>query len=197
MIAAIDNTFLTLLLHPAADARPNPETGKPATHCKQRIEALVDDLSKKGGTLIVPAPALAEALCASEAMESYFEQLRQFACIELAPFDGRAAYELGRIIRGAKASGDKRSGQTGEWQHIKMDRAIVAIAVSRSAKIFFSDDGRQIAFAKMAGLDVKSTWDLNLPSAYAQQHLSEQAGTPWPSQQTPPKSNDSEKPLGG
>ena len=116
MIAAIDNTFLTVLLNPNAAPRPNPQTGQPTSHCKLRIEALIDDLSKKKSLLLVPAPALAEALCAAEAIEAYFDELQQYSAIEIAPFDGRAAYELGRIIRAAIAAGDKRSGQTGTWQ---------------------------------------------------------------------------------
>lgn len=185
MIAAIDNSFLTLLLNPAAVARPNPATGLPVTFCRQRIEALVDELSRQNGTLLVPTPALAEALCVSASIEAYFNDLQQYASIELAPFDGRAAYELGRMIRDAKRAGDKRSGQTGDWQHVKMDRAIVAIAVSRSAQVFYSDDNRQITFAKMAGLEVRSTWDLDLPTEFAQQHLSEQSETPWPQHKKP------------
>ncbi len=197
MIAALDNTFLTLLLNPRAAPRPNPSTGQPVSHCRQRIEALVDDLSKQNGTLLVPTPALAETLCASSAIEAYFDQLQQFSAIEVASFDARAAYELGRVIREAKESGDKRSGQVGPWQHVKMDRAIVAIAISRSADVFYSDDDRQVAFAKLAGLNVKSTWDLDLPTKYAQQHLSEQAQAPWPTQRSPAKSTDLEKPPAG
>jgi hypothetical protein len=192
----MDNTFLTLLLNPEAPTRPNPATGQPISHSRQRIEALVDDLSRQNGTLLVPTPALAEALCASDAIEAYFNDLQQYSAIEIASFDARAAYELGRIIRTANANGDKRSGQTGAWQHVKMDRAIVAIAVSRSATVFYSDDDRQIAFAKLAGLTVKSTWDLDLPPKHAQPDLSEQLPTPWPEQKKTPKSSASSKPPG-
>jgi hypothetical protein len=197
LIAAIDNTFLTVLLNPNAAARQNPATGQPVPNCRQRIEALVDDLSRKNGTLLIPAPALAEALCAAEAIEAYFDDLQQYSAIEVAPFDSRAAYELARVIRNAIASGDKRSSQTGTWQQVKMDRAIVAIAVSRSATTFYSDDPRQINFAKLAGLDVKSTWDLGLPEEYAQLHLSERLEQPWPQQKRLPKSSDLEKPPDG
>lgn len=182
-----------MLLNPMATSRPDPATGQQVAHCRQRIEALVDDLSRRSGTLLVPAPALAEALCASNAVEAYFHDLQQYSAIEVAPFDTRAAYELGRIIRAASANGDKRSGQTGTWQHVKMDRAIVAIAVSRSATVFYSDDDRQIAFANLAGLTVKSTWNLDLPPEYAQQDLSEHSPIPWPQQRKTPKSSASEK----
>jgi hypothetical protein len=194
VIAAIDNTFLTVLLNPNAAPRPDPETGQSVTHCRQRIEALIDDLSKRRATLLVPAPSLAEALCAAPAIEAYFEQLQQFSAIELAPFDGPAAYEFGRIIRKAIADGDKKSGQTDNWQYVKMDRTIVAIAVSRSATILYSDDTNQKNFAISAGLAVRSTWELDLPAEYAQHDLSEIAEPPWPPQKKPPKSTDSEQP---
>lgn len=187
MIAAIDNTFLTLLLNPGSAARPNPATGQPTTYCKERLEALIDEMSARGDTLLIPAPALAEALCVADAAEAYYRDLQQYAAIEIAAFDGRAAFELGRIIRKAKENGDKREGQTGDWQKIKMDRTIVAIAMSRAVNVFYSDDEKQIEYAKGVGLTVKSTWDLDLPPAYAQHHLSDTAEQPWPAQQKPPK----------
>jgi len=192
VIAAMDNTFLTVLLNPKAAPRPNPDTGLPVSHCKQRIEALIDEISRTDGTLLIPAPALAEALCATSAVEAYLDELRQYSSIDVAPFDAPAAYELGRVIREAALSGDKRSGEIGNWQQVKMDRAIVAIAISRSVDVFYSDDGRQINFAKMAGLTVKSTWDLALPDKYAQHDLSEKSDEPWPTQKRPAKSSDSE-----
>jgi hypothetical protein len=185
--AAVDNTFLTLLLNPRATPRPNPATNESVTHCRQRIESLIDEISTKNGTLYIPAPALAEVLCVGEAIESYFEQLQTFACIELAPFDGKAAYELGKLLRDAISRGDKRSGQSGNWQHVKMDRMIVAVALSNKVDLFLSDDQSQINFAKSVGLTVKSTWDLALSPDYSQQHLSERDLGPWPEQKKPPK----------
>lgn len=186
MIAAMDNTFLTVLLNPNAAPRPNPATQQPVPHCRERIEALIDDLSRTQATLIVPTTALAEALCGDQAIEEYFSTLQQFSAIELAPFDGKAAYEFARIIREAKAKGDKRSGQIGDWQNVKMDRTIVATAISRSASILFSDDGPQKNFAIAAGLSVKSTWDLDLPPEYAQHHMSEIGDASWPTRKNPP-----------
>jgi hypothetical protein len=89
VIAAIDNTFLTVLLNPNAAPRPHPATGEPTPHCKQRIEALIDDLSRKQATLLVPSTALAEALRGDEAIEAYLSALQQFSAIEISPFDGK------------------------------------------------------------------------------------------------------------
>lgn len=171
MTAAVDNTFLTLLLNPKAAPRPNPATGLPVPHCRERTEALIDELSKRSRKLVIPAPALAESLCGSEAAEAYLRELQQHRHIEVANFDTRAAVEFGRIIRDAKANNDKRSGQIGNWEQVKMDRLIVAIALSRGADTLYSDDTRQGNFAKMVGLSVISTWELDLPPEYAQQSL--------------------------
>ena len=194
MIAAIDNTILTILLNKKASPRPNPSTGKPAEHCKERIEALIDGLSAKNGTLLVPAPALAEALSGTEAAEAYIETLKSFAAIEIASFDGKAAYEFGKMIREAKIKGDKRSGQSGDWAYVKMDRAIVAIALSRKVDVFYSDDGPQISFARTVGLVVQSTWDLDLLPEYAQTSFESIEGTEWPKQTKPPKTNGLDRP---
>lgn len=186
MKALVDNTLLTLLLNPAANPRPNPANNKPTPHCRERIESLIDDLSEKKGTLYIPTPALAEALCVSDTIEGYFSAVQQHSCIELAAFDGRAAYELGRIIRTARSNGDKKSGQNSSWQHVKMDRMIVAIAVANSVDLFLSDDDDQIKFAKSVGITVKSSWDLSLSERHSQQHLSEADQIDWPMHRKPP-----------
>lgn len=186
MIAAVDNSFLTLLLNPDSPSRPNPATKVPVPYCKERIEDLIDDLSQKNGTLLIPAPALAESLCTSEAAEVHFERLQGYKAIEVAPFGARAALELGRIIRAATVKGDKRSGQVGDWQHVKMDRTIIAIAKVHSVEVFYSDDTDQIAFAKTVGLLVKSSWDLPLSERRSQRNLDERSRLPWPNQKATP-----------
>lgn len=186
MIAAVDNSFLILLLNPDSPSRLNPATKAPVPYCKERIEDLIDDLSQKNGTLLIPAPALAESLCASEAAEIHFERLQGYKAIEVAPFGARAALELGRIIRAASLKGDKRFGQVGDWQHVKMDRTIIAIAKVHSVEVFYSDDTDQIAFAKTVGLLVRSSWDLPLSERRSQRNLDERSRLPWPNQKATP-----------
>lgn len=187
LIAAMDNTFLTLLLNPKAVPRPNPDTGFPVPNHKDRIDTLIDEFDSRGDTLIIPSPTLAECLCSAALPEAYLAELENYAAIEVASFDQRAAYELSQIIRKAQLQGDKRSGETGNWQHVKMDRAIVAIAVVNGATVFYSDDSRQSAFAALAGLSVVHTWDLPISAARAQGHLQEGSDERWPEQRTPPK----------
>lgn len=194
MIAALDNTFLTLLLNPTATPRPNPQTGEAVTHCRHRIEGLIDRLSSDGSSILIPAPCLAEALTRSEAAESYFEALQSYSIIEIAEFNARAAFELARMIRSAIGEGDKRSAQEGNWQEIKMDRLIVGVAVAHGATTFYTDDSRQSRFASMAGLKVTHTWDLPLPDDRAQQSLMDGVEDQWPKQGKPPKATGPETP---
>lgn len=171
MTVAFDNTFLTLVLNPFAVPTPNPATGAPIPHCRQRIEALIDQLSGKNQRVLIPAPTLAEALVIAPDIVKVIAVLRQHVAMEIAPFDARSAIELGEITRSAIVSRAKKSGVEAPWQQVKFDRQIVAIAKAHGASILFTDDGPQTRFAELAGLTVKHTWDLELPDEYAQTHM--------------------------
>jgi hypothetical protein len=187
VIAAIDTTFLTLLLNPGAAPPIHPETREPVAFCRERIEGFIDALSERGDTLVIPAPSLAEALCATDAMEAYLDALQRYRAVEIAPFDTRAAYELAVFFRAARASGDKRSGQPGPWQHVKMDRCIVSIAKARGCDWFYTDDSNQLTFARAMGFHTASSWDLPVPSALAQGDFGTEGGGSWGKRQTGPR----------
>ncbi|TRD22560.1 hypothetical protein [Palleronia caenipelagi] len=168
MIVAFDNTFLSLVLNPDSKPRPNPATGKPVEHCKERVEALVDRLSKRGDTVVVPTPCFSEMLCAVPDLQRATATLNQSTAFDLAPFDERCAVDLAEVVRTAIASGDKRSGIKAPWNEVKFDRQIAVIAKVNGAEILYTDDEHQAAFAKKLGLKVIHTWDLDLPPEYAQ-----------------------------
>lgn len=170
MIVAFDNTFLTLLLNPGVRLRPNPNTHLPTTHIRQRMAALIDGLSTRKDTLLIPTPALAEVLCTAD-VNRVLPVLDDVGILELAPFDGRSAIELGEMTRRAVVGGDKRDGSTADWQKIKLDRQIVAIAKAHGASVLYTDDGNQTKFANLGGLSTVSTWELDLPAKYAQMDI--------------------------
>ena len=169
MIVAFDNTFLSLVLNPKSRPKPNPATGQPVEHCKERVEALVDGLSKRGATVIIPTPCFSEMLCAVPDLERATAELNRSTAFDLASFDERCAVDLAEIVRKAIASGDKRGGVNAPWNEIKFDRQIAVTAKVNGAEILYSDDANQATFAKQIGLQVQHTWDLDLPPAYAQQ----------------------------
>lgn len=168
MIVAFDNTFLSVAFNPASSPRPNPSTGVPISHCVLRVEAMIDAHSKRGDTVLIPTPCLSEMLCAVPDIEKAISTITKSVAFDLAAFDARCAIDLADAIRRAKAGGDKKSGVSAGWQEIKFDRQIAIIAKVGGAEIFYSDDLTQSAFAKMLGMRVKHTWDLDLPPEFAQ-----------------------------
>lgn len=174
MIVAADTTFLSLLWNPASKPTPDPQTQKPVDHCIQRVEALVDTHSKRGDTMIIPSPCLAELLTAAPDLEKVVNQIVSSAAFQVAPFDARAAIDLAETIR---KDGGKKPKVKASRQEIKFDRQIAAIAKANGAEIFYTDDGPQTTFAEALALKVVHTWDLDLPPQYAQRNFLDEPDT--------------------
>lgn len=173
MIVAVDNTFLSFFFHPDSNPPLDPNTGELVTHCALRVEAVIDDHSKRGDTILIPAPSLSELLCVVPDLEKAISEIGRSVAFEIAPFDVRASVDLAVEIRKSIKSGDKRSGVAASWQEIKFDRQIAAIAKANGAELFYTDDENQTIFAERMGLIVRHTWDLSLPASYAQRDLLE------------------------
>lgn len=169
MIVAVDNTFLSLLWNPDSRPTPSPGTGQPVSHYRLRIEALIDECSKRSNVVLIPTPCLAELLCAVPDLEKAVNTINSSIAFKVAPFDARAAIDLAQAIRKAKNDGSKRLGSAAGWQKVKFDRQIAATAKANGAEIFYTDDDNQTRFAEMLEMKVIHTWDLDLPAKYAQQ----------------------------
>lgn len=176
MIAAFDNTFLCLALNPDSNPPKDPNTDQPLTHCKQRIEALITEHSRRNDGIIVPSPCLCELLCAVPDLAAAIGEINNSTAFDVKPFDARCAIDLAETIRRAIASGDKKSGVDAGWNEIKFDRQIATIAKTNGAEIFYTDDKNQAEFARMLGLKVIHTWELDLPPSYAQRDWVDESG---------------------
>lgn len=177
MTAVVDNSVLTLLLNTAAAARPNPETGKPASFVQSRISCMLEDMAERGETLIVPAPALAESMCCASPSEALLNRLRQFACIEISAFDQKAAIEFAELMKRSRSDIRKIKGDASlRWQFVKVDLQIVSIGKAGGADRIITDDGPQGNFATLAGLQVLRTWDLPLTGKHQHGDLFEDGG---------------------
>lgn len=168
MIVALDNTFLTLILNPNSKPRPNPATRHPATYCKERIDAMIDQHSSAGDTIIIPTPCLAELLTAVPSVVAAVSEINSSSYFEIAGFDAKCAIELAIETQNSIKSGDKKGGIEASWNEIKFDRQIAIIAKVNSASLFYTDDMNQAKFATKIGMQVKHTWELILPPKYAQ-----------------------------
>jgi hypothetical protein len=59
-MVAIDNTFLTLMLHEKARPPQDPSTKKPVERVTDRIEKLLEDLDSESERMILATPVLSE-----------------------------------------------------------------------------------------------------------------------------------------
>lgn len=162
MIAAIDASVLLLMFDPNSGV-PLGADGTPVDRCKERIEYLVDRLSKSGGRLLIPTPALSELLVyAGAAGPEWLTRLRSKRAIQIVPFDEVAAIECAALARDRGTR-----GSTSPRAKAKFDEQIVAIASFHRAIEIYSDDDdiRKLAPKDVAVIGVEQ---LPLPPEAAQ-----------------------------
>ncbi|HLM81857.1 MAG TPA: hypothetical protein VK302_14725 [Terriglobales bacterium] len=165
-MVAIDNTFLSLMLHPRAKPPKDPATGKPVERIGDRIEKLQEDLDSESERIILPTPVLSEFLIlAGRDGPGYLEKLSGMKNILVKPFDQVAAIELAAVEVEDRLREGKRAGSASPWAKLRFDRQIVAIAKTNGARRIYSDDEDVMKFARRLGIEVIRTWELPLPSA--------------------------------
>src|SRR5579872_2593649 len=126
-MVAIDNTFLTLMLHPTARPPKDPSTGKPVERVEDRIEKLLEDLDSESERIILPTPVLSEFLIlAGKDASSYLEKLAVNKNILIRPFDEISAIELAALEVEDRVKHGKRAGSASSWAKLRFDRQIVA-----------------------------------------------------------------------
>lgn len=168
-MVVIDATILLLMLRPGTHVPAGPD-GLPIDRPKERIEHLVKQLDKAKTKIIIPAPALSEALvrAGATATAEIIENIQKFAVFSIESFDTRAAIEVAAMSRDALAKGRKKGSSDATWAKVKYDRQIVAIAKVNGANTIYSDDGDIEAIAKRAKINVVSLAQLPLPPEKAQ-----------------------------
>lgn len=178
-MVVIDATMLMLLLRSDIVPAAAPK-GVTVDHPKERLDFLVQELEKSKIKIIVPTPALSEALVRAkpEAAEQIIEHLNKFAVFRIEPFGTRAAVEVASMTRNAIDSGSKKQGSTATWAKLKYDRQIVAIAKTVGATTIYSDDRDIRALAKRVEIEVIGLADLPLPKQ------SRQLGLPFDARQS-------------
>jgi predicted nucleic acid-binding protein len=172
LIAAIDASVLLLMFDPESGV-PLDADGEPVDRCKERVDHLVDRLSRSGGRLLVPTPALSELLVgAGAAGPEWMSRLNNKRAIRIVPFDALAAVECAALAR------DRASrNSTSPRAKAKFDEQIVAIAKLHGAVEIYSDDSdiRKLASPDIAVIGIA---ELPLPPAAAQGSLDWDAFTP-------------------
>jgi hypothetical protein len=175
-MVVIDATTLLLMLRPGTPV-PGGRGGVAIDRPKERIEYLVQQLDKAKTKIIIPTPALGEALvrAGAEASQQIVEYLQRYSVFSIESFDTRASIEVAAMSREANANGNKRGASDATWAKVKYDRQIVAIAKVHSATTIYSDDGDIETLGKRAKINVVGLAALPLPPQKAQLDWLEQA----------------------
>jgi hypothetical protein len=144
---------------------PCVNTGKQVPYSPERTRHFLKECEKDNTFILLPTPVIAEFLvCSEDCNDGLRRILTLSSCLQLAPFDQKAAFEHALMTRAAIESKDgKRSGIPDTWQKVKFDRQIIAITISMGAKEIYCADLKLSLHAKANGLTVRSFSDMELP----------------------------------
>jgi hypothetical protein len=167
-MAVFDATALLLLVAPQA-AVPLDSKGKPITYPKERIDGVVKTLAKAKEKIVIPTPALSEALvrAGASAANAYLQTISRSPHFKIAAFDHMGALELALMTATAMKRGKKVSKEV-TWAKLKFDRQIVAIAKVNGEGVIYTDDRNLSVVAYDNGLRAISLADLPVPDEAAQ-----------------------------
>jgi hypothetical protein len=164
VFGTLDGIRFTVVLHPKAKPRGAVD------RAKDRVDFLLETLSQQNERIVIPTPAFAEFLVlAGTDAPNYIRRIRETSIFRLEPFDERAAIELADMEIAARVKGNKRgSALDAEWQKVKFDRQIIAVAKVSGALCIYSDDPHIASHGKDCNIPVLSLNDLPLPAAVQQ-----------------------------
>jgi hypothetical protein len=168
-----DASVLLLLLNPETSPPKDAATGYPVARCKDRIEYLIAQLSKQREKIIIPTPALSEALIkAGEAAPQYLDIMRNSRFFQVSPFGTTAAVEAAELMRHRIAKfGTLKGDSLDSRAKVKFDHQIVAIARVTRATSIYTDDARLQHLATSLGITSKGMASLPLPPSDPQTAL--------------------------
>lgn len=162
-MVVFDTSILVLSLDPD-NARPpkDPRSGKALTHCKARIDYLIERLSASGTSILVPTPVLSEYLIkAGPNKYEYANKIVKARHFVVADFNLRAAIEL-TMLADADLSNPSLN-ETATKAKIRFDRQIVAISKANGAQSIYTCDEKLARFARVNGIHTAMAWDLPEP----------------------------------
>lgn len=164
-MVVFDANFLLLTLLADVAIPPDSRTSKPVERARERIDLLFADLQKRRTKIIIPTPVLAEIFVrAAAAGPAYLAKLKASAAFRIAPFDERAAIEVGLMTKAELDNSAPRDPET-TYAKLKYDRQIVAIAKVERATTIYSDDKNLTKLAGRAEISVVKLEQLPLPPA--------------------------------
>lgn len=140
----------------------DPETGEMITEVTRRIDALVDRIENLDGTIIIPAPVLAEFLIGIDknTHQAHINLIRSMACFEIASFDEMSAIECAQLPTMSELRQMMKSDTANK---VKFDRQIISIAKSLNVDEVWTHDHGVFQRCKQLGIVVRSLISIEPP----------------------------------
>lgn len=139
-----------------------------------KLQGVLERASTSAGGIVIPTPALGEYLInAKEAGERILARLLSNRFVQVASFDHVAAEACALLHRTARTNGGHKRAPlppTADWQKIKVDWQILAIAKVHKCEIVTADRDL-ITMAPVAGVPVTRVDDLPVPESARQRVL--------------------------
>jgi hypothetical protein len=160
-----DSSVLCITMYPNAGIPSDFRTGQPIDHAKARVDGLIAECEKNTEVILIPTPALAEALVVvAPDVQKYLDEFANQAYFKIVPFGERAAVEIALRTKQAKKQGDKKEGIVAAWDKVKYDRQILAVAKVEGASTVYSSDRDIHAHGALWGVKVLNISDLPIPA---------------------------------
>ncbi|MBT2342058.1 MULTISPECIES: type II toxin-antitoxin system VapC family toxin [Pseudomonas] len=161
MRIVLDTNVLVQALGNAKDGivLVDPATGHNVDRAVARAEALIEMVDARGGTVLIPTPALAEYLVGIDRgfHQSHLDVINGFSCFEIVSFDQIAAVECARMVDDNEL---KVLDPAATKAKLRFDRQIIATALATNADEIWTHDVGLYSKAQKCGLVVRSLGDI-------------------------------------
>lgn len=153
-----------------------------------RSKALLDHIENSGGTLVLPAPVLAEYLIGIDGeknKQAHTQLILSMSCFEILPFDELAAIECSSLPSPNEFKQFIKSeiNSNATANKVRYDRQIISIAKANNIDEIWSGDKEVSSKSTEFGIEIKSLLDMPPISLSEQINLSLLDETP-PSSKT-------------
>lgn len=166
MKVVIDTSVLIFMADPSAPAPLHPTTRKPVSHCRERVESLIEGLNDSSAVVIVPTPVLSELLIrAADRQQELLAVITGKRGVQVSPFDAMAAVENSQLRRSRRLAVAKQ-GET--KKEVSFDLQVLAIARVNNADMVLTDDVNLRRRCVQSGMKVLGIADLPLSDAKRQ-----------------------------
>lgn len=139
----------------------DPRDSRPIERAIDRAEALVEKIDSAKGSVLIPAPVLAEVLIGLTPIQSaeLIENIRQLSCFEMVSFDELAAIECAGMITPQELKAALADPSVTKAK-FRFDRQILAIALANNVNEIWTHDKQLFEKAASLGITVRSLGDI-------------------------------------